>query len=287
MMREQVLSLLIHGINHGVLIALVALGFAVIFNLLRTLDFNHTDRLTLGAYSFIALYPCFGYVGACLLSCCICMGWAVAIEELLYRRVRHKGGTAILLLSVGVSIITQSGLALAYGSSLRTSVAPDPIVEVLSFRFYIRELVLLLALPAFYVLLLGLSRSHVGRQIRAVSSNYERAVVLQLPVRRLVGGAFALSGLLAALGGVSVAVSTGIHPYAGFKYLIFAFTACVVGGLGNVVGAGISGLVLGIVLVFTETYTSSLAAEALSIGVMVAVLCCRPKGLFPSKSRAF
>ena len=82
-------------------------------------------------------------------------------------------------------------------------------------------------------------------------------------------------------------ISTGIHPYAGFQFLIFAFTACVVGGLGNLMGTVLAGIILGVLVTFAEAYSSSLAAEALTMLVLVVVLLTRPRGLFPLRIRAF
>jgi len=280
------MALFFYGINFGVLIAIVAIGFSLIYGSLKIIDFSHADRLTLGAYVFLSLNQ-IGLIYAILGSCISCMVFAVLVERLLYSKLRSKGSTAIMIASVGVSIVLQAMLAMIYRSSLMTSAITESTINFFHLRIYIRELVMGGLLLTCGISLFFILKTKIGWSLAAIASNYEQAVIFRIPVNKMISLTFAVSSLLAAFAGISIAVSSGIYPYAGFKFLIFAFAACMVGGLGHLGGTITASLGLGVIYTFAEAYGSSLAADASVLSILVITLYIKPRGFFNRRIRLF
>jgi len=279
-------ELLLLGVVTGTLISLMAIGFALVYGTLRLIDFSHMDRLTVGAYSYLLLERHLGPVTAVAGGVLSALAFAVATEFLIYRRIRHSGTTSIMIASLGLSVITQAALSLSFGSGLRVSTFEELAFDLAGFHLFPREIllifVLLLVLLGLRTMLFG---TGFGIDLRAIAGDRNRAKLFRVPTGLIVSALFALAGALAGIAGVFVAISPGIHPYSGFKYMITAFAACTVAGPGNLSGTAVAGILLGILLTLAEAYVSSLASEGIALLILCLALLFRPEGLFTMRAR--
>ncbi|MBN1639575.1 MAG: branched-chain amino acid ABC transporter permease [Ignavibacteriales bacterium] len=280
----MIFDLLKFGFFYGILIALISLGFGLIYNIMKIVDFAHTDRITLSSYLFIILNEYFNIYFSITISILICILFTILIERFLYSPLLKKGTTPVMMTSFGLSIILQSILALIFSSALKvSSISEDAITGI---GLYPRELILLpILVVSIFLLNNWLKNYKLGKAIRAIVSNRERAIFFNVPVKRLQSSIFAISGLFAGIAGISIAIGSGITPTTGFKYMIFSFSACLVGGLKSLWGIIIIGVLFGILLVFAEAFGSALLSEALVLCILVIVLLVKPEGLFGEKLR--
>jgi branched-chain amino acid transport system permease protein len=198
--------------------------------------------------------------------------------------MRKKGTSALMLTSFGFSIVVQSILAIIFSSEIK----PPNIVEhaIGTTGFYLRELILIpVSLLILVSLVLFLKKTTVGISIRAIIANHERALFYKLPIKKYISIIFGISGFLAGIAGISLSVSNGIFPTMGFKYMIYSFASCIIGGLKNLAGVVIISILLGVLIVFSEAYISSLASEAMALGILLLVLILKPNGIFVEKLR--
>lgn len=264
----------------------MALGFALMYGVLRVIDFSHMDRMTIAAYSYLQLERIIGPLAAATGGILAASLFSVATEFGIYRRIKAPGTTPIMVASLGLSILTQATISLFFGSGLRASSFDELPLAIPYVRLFPREI--LLGFILLFVLLIIwflLFRTGFGVALRAIADDRNRAILFRVPTGLMVNALFALAGALAGMAGVFVAVSTGIHPYAGFKYMILAFAACTVAGPGNLIGTAVAGILLGILLMFAEAYMSSLASEGVSLLILCLVLMFRPEGLLPRRAR--
>jgi len=252
----------------------------LIYGVMRIIDFSHTDRMTIAAYLFADLNRPLGIYAAMAIACISAALLAVVTERGLFAGLRRRGYAVMMICSLGLSIILQSIMAITHGSMLRTGVIREyPLTNFLN--LYPREIVLLFGVPLVILCLRRLlHNTYWGQSLRATIDDYEKAIVHRLPVARLTMIAFAISGILAGASGIAIIIGTGVYPQVGFKYLIFAFAACIVGGVGNIVGALLASLTIGILITAAEFYGSALAAEGVTLLVLVAVLVFAPNGVF-------
>ena len=278
-------ELLLLGVVSGTLISLMALGFALVYGTLQVIDFSHMDRLTVGAYFYLLLERHLGPVAAAAGGVLSASLFAVVTEFMIYRRIRHSGSTSIMIASLGLSVITQASLSLFFGSGLRVSTLDELAFDLAGFHLFPREILLFFVLILVLFGLRAMLFTGFGIELRAIAGDRNRAALFRVPTGRIVSTLFALAGALAGLAGVFVAISPGIHPYSGFKYMILAFAACTVAGLGNLLGTAVAGILIGILLSLAETYVSSLASEGIALLILCLVLLFRPEGLFTMKVR--
>lgn len=277
-------ELLLLGALAGVLLSLIAIGFSLIYGVLRLIDFSHMDRLTVAAYSFLLLERHLGLVLAAAGAIFVAAMMAVVTEFAVYRRIRNRGTTSIMIASLGISVITQAILAISFGSGLKVPIYEEHAFDLWGFHLFPHEIVLICIFP-FILLGLWLVLFHTGFGItlRAIAADYNRSVLFRVPTGSIVSAMFALAGSLAGLAGVFVVISSGIYPYVGLKYMIMAFAVCIVAGFGNLIGTAVAGIFLGILLTLAEAYGSSLASEGIALLVFCLVLLFRPSGLLPKR----
>jgi len=272
------------GFNYGILLALISLGFALIYNVLKIVDFSHTDRITVAGYSFYISTGYFNIYLSIIISLIVASLFAILTERIIYSTLRTKGSSALMLSSFCFSLITQSLLILIFQSDQKTIKYTEHAFDYSG--FFPRELILIPFLLIFLFLLdQFFRRNRIGISIRAIISNYERAVFFKLPVNQYISIVFGISGLLAGVAGVSLAISNGVVPTMGFKFMIYSFAACIIGGFRSLFGVVIVSIGFGILINIAEAYTSALASEGIALGLLLIILLLKPKGLFSEKLR--
>lgn len=286
MISEQ----LINGLVIGAVVAFVAVGYALIYSVLKFINFAHGEVMTLGAYLCYVLSTQLGVrpfavavAVAVLLSGCAGM----LIERVAYRPLRSRGRLSMLLSSLGVSIVLQAATALAFGSSPLVYGVEDEVIDLAGHPFYVRELMVICALTLVFALLsIALKRTNVGLAVRAISTNPTRTALLGVPTDLIVSVVFFIASALAAAAGISIGVASGLQPTMGFQYTVWAFAAAVIAGLGSIRGILIGGVALGVLIAFTIAHVSSLLSNGVALVLMSLMLLARPRGLFVTTRRA-
>jgi branched-subunit amino acid ABC-type transport system permease component len=286
---------LVPGLTIGSVYALGAVGISMIFGILRFAHFAHGDLMTIGAYGvltavwFIPLPPLlllpFGMALAIVA--------ALAVDRFFYRPLRKLPTIYTVISSFGVALIFRSLAQLTWSSENQVFVpgVRPPLVLFDTFRIAtLHAQVILLTLLIAVVLHLFLSRSQLGRAMRAVSDEPELAAVAGLDTERVVRWTWVIGAALAATAGVFAGMDTSMHPNLGWNLLLPMFAAAILGGIGKPMGAIVGGLIIG-VAEETATYTwfsddafiSPSYKSAVAFFIMVALLIFRPQGLFKGR----
>lgn len=282
------LQQVINGLMLGCTYVLVALGYTLIFGLLRLIHMAHGEVLMIGAY--VALVVIAYLHGNLFLA----MLGAMAITALLgitiyvvsIRFVEKGGHLSPLVSTIGVAIVLQeiftkvfTGEKIAFPQTL---VFKNIQVGGLSFNT-VQIFIILLSFAVMFVLYRILKGSLIGKSIRAVSESPETARLLGIRVPWIIVVTFALASILAGIAGVLVGIAYhSIYPLMGIEIGLKGLAIIIIGGMGNVVGAMLSGLLVGLMEVFSVAYISSSYKDAFTFGLMVLILIWKPEGLFGS-----
>ncbi len=289
---------LVNGITTGALYSLVALGFSMVYGVLRLLNFAHGDLYMIGAFVGYFVIQWFGGPSALtipvplllvimfVLAAGLAGGLGVAIERFAYRPLRDAPRIAPLITAIGISFFLESSALLLFGAQFRVYNTSDFMsfssgIQIGSVSIdSVQIMVLVLGLALMVGLRQLVSRTKLGRQMRAVAADREAAEMLGINVNLTIALTFfigsALAGVAGVMGGLLFnQVSNTIGFTAGLK----AFTAAVVGGIGSLPGAVLGGLLIGLAESFIIGYVSSLYANLLVFGLLIAVMLVRPSGL--------
>ena len=294
----ELIQHLINGLSLGAIYALIALGYSMVFGILQLINFAHGDIFMLGA--FIGLYStrAFGFVGqnslfhfliVILTSMIGCALAGFTIERLAYLPLRRKGAPRINLLitAMGVSLFLEFSGQLVFGSDPKFF----PPVYQPAGEWMIGELrINPLQMIVFFIslILMGalqwvIFKTRVGRAMRAVSFNSDVASLMGIPTNRIVSYTFMMGSALAGAGGVLVAtVYPKIEPLMGVMPGLKAFSAAVLGGIGNITGAVAGALILGLAEEFVVGYWASTYRDALAFAILILILLFKPTGLLGS-----
>jgi branched-chain amino acid transport system permease protein len=291
---QEFLQQLVNGITWGSIYSLIALGYTMVYGILRFINFAHGDVYMVGAYIAYYLVIAFGLSaggGTVLAALLVLLGamvgaalLGVIIEQAAYRPLRRQPRLTVLITAIGVSLLLENGGILVFGAD------PKFFPQILASRSVklpggaLTTSHQLLVLGGALLLMVALSlvvyKSRVGRAMRALSFNRDAANLMGIPTDRIITFTFALGSALAAAAGVLVALSTPrIDPLMGLLPGLKAFVAAVLGGIGNIPGAMIGGLVLGLAETLVSGYISSTYRDAIAFALLIVILLVRPAGL--------
>lgn len=299
----QLLQHLINGIAAGTIYALVALGYTMVYGVLKLINFAHGDVMMVGVYMGYATAFALGrqaqsslwgvaVIFLVAMGGCAILGFL--IERFAYRPLRDKPRLTALITAIGISF------ALSYGFQLDIGFLPgsaprafpqiikpaqwfaigDPeFPDVVLWNWQIISLLLAVALMTGLQYLVY--RTRFGRAMRAVSFDHRVAALMGIPTDRVISVTFMIGSALAAGAGLLYAIKdTSVSPLMGLYVGLKAFVAAVIGGIGNVPGAMVGGLLLGLVEEFVVGYAASTWRDAVAFGFLILVLLVRPGGLF-------
>ncbi len=299
-------SLLVGGVARGSVYAIIAVGYTLVYGILFVINFAHGEVFMAGAFSTLFVARALdekGFLNSSpIISICILFGSsmlismlvAIALERVAYRPVREAPRLLTLITAIGASLFIQYTFLGLFGPS---SVA-YPEIDVLrgdAFGGFVTRKQLIVVFGA--VILMGglylfIERTKSGRAMRAVGEDREIASLMGVDVDRVLVRTFAISGLMAGAAGILfVFLFNQVRFYMGLVPGIKAFTAAVLGGIGNVVGAGLGGLLLGLVesvgptlfLSGTDVPSPNQLQPVISFGILVCVLIFRPTGILGSR----
>jgi branched-chain amino acid transport system permease protein len=278
----------VNGLMVGMIYVLMAIGFTMVFGIMRIVNFAHGEFYMVGAFLFAILYG--GNDMPFAVSVILAVG-ATALLGLLMERVvfRRLRGNELngMIASVGVALIIQNSALLMWGSSART--VPPVVAGVLSVGGIVfpwsRLVVIIGAIIAVVSLNLLIGYTRIGRAMRAVAQDAEIAQVQGIRVDVIFPAAFVLGVSLAGFAGVLMAPVLSVSPFIGLAPTLKAFVIVVIGGLGSVPGAVVGGLLIGLIESFAGTFVSASLSEILQFLVVIAVVLLRPQGLLGRKER--
>jgi len=290
---------LVNGITTGALYALVALGFSMVYGVLKLLNFAHGDLYMIGAYIGFFVIQWFGGSTALtipvplllvimfVLAAGLVGGLGVAIERFAYRPLRDAPRIAPLITAIGISFFLENSALLLFGAQPRIYNTPNFIsfssgIQIGSVTI---DSVQILVLVLGVILMIGLqqvvNRTRLGKQMRAVAVDREAAEMMGINVNFTISATFFLGSALAGIAGVMGGLLFNqVTATIGFIVGLKAFTASVVGGIGSLPGAMLGGLLIGVAESFITGYISSTYTNLLVFALLIVVLLVRPSGLF-------
>lgn len=291
------MELLINGLTRGAIYALVALGYTMVYGILGMINFAHGEifmigmfacifaigSLTtlLGAHFFLNLL--FGFFGAILVAA----AYGYANERLAYRKLRHSHLLAPLTSAIGLSIVLQNFIMLSVSKDkiIFPSFYSDPLMlNVLKLgpvtMTYLQGAILFLTFVLMLGLFLLIHKTKLGIALRATSQDNLMAKLVGIPVNRIIACTFILGSGLAGAAGVMVSMYLGSTQFnSGYLIGLKAFTAAILGGIGNIPGAVLGGILIGLAEDFTSRYLGSDWKNITTFLILMAILILRPRGL--------
>ena len=291
---NEFLQQLLNGLAVGGIYALVALGYTMVYGVLKLINFAHGDLFTIGAYLGLTLLLSGGLSGslnpvlAVGLVVIIVFGlvalFGVVLERVAYRPLRKANRLAAVVSALGASIVFQNAVMLIYGA--RVYVYPEHLIPSLVFNIFglnvpvMRIIVIVSSLMLMLALYTFINRTRMGTAIRAVAIDQGAARLMGINVDRVISLVFLIGAGLGGVAGVMVGVYYGqIDFMMGWSYGLKAFTAAILGGIGNIPGAMIGGLLLGVIEALGASYLAMAWKDAIAFLVLILILIIRPTGL--------
>ncbi|MDQ6670088.1 MAG: branched-chain amino acid ABC transporter permease [Chloroflexota bacterium] len=305
---DEIIQVLLIGIANGAIIALIALGYTLVYGIIELINFAHGDVFMIGtmvsltlvtwvpgmlgvrqatqlpAPTLIALI-----VGSLLVSILICAGLNVTIERIAYRRLRNAPRLAPLITAIGVSfILVNVGLVWKGASQINY---PDlvPRVDILRDVFHINTLILftlkdllviLIAFPLMIGLTLFVQRTRLGKAMRATAQDRTAAAMMGIDINLTIALTFLIGGAMAGAAGTIFGLyNNSAWFFQGFRNGLYSFTAAVMGGIGNIQGAFLGGMIIGLVAALADRVWDPRWTEAVVFALLVVILIFRPTGL--------
>ncbi len=291
----------INGLGLGAIYALIALGYTMVYGVLRFINFAHSDVLMLGAFSAFYIAPKLEKLmgGQSVILCilvfvaaaaiCACIG--MTIERLAYRPLRNRPKLTVLITAIGVSLLIEFTCQNEKVFGAAPQAFPKLVSEkslhlgnlIISSNDVLTVAVTAILLAAMWLIV---QKTRVGTAMRAVSYNQQAASLMGVPVNRIISFTFGLGSALAAIAGLLYAIKApGIEPLMGVQPGLRAFVAAVLGGIGNLPGAVLGGVILGLL----ETFSGGIPGlsnyrDAIAFGILILILLIKPAGLLGRSS---
>ncbi len=300
----QFLQQLINGLALGSIYALIALGYTMVYGVLKFINFAHGDVYMVGAFVGLYVTPWVwkvippgedvsafswktagGALLVMLVSMAVCAALGILIERLVYRPLRNRPRLTVLITAIGVSIFLEYFGQYLFGADPKSfpDILPDRAIDGLGDLtvmvnqavVFVVTIVLLIALR-FIVM-----KTRLGTAMRAVSHNMTAASLMGVNIDVVIAFTFGLGSALAAAAGILNAINyPSIDPLMGILPGIKAFVAAVLGGIGNLTGAVVGGIILGVLETMVVGYISPMYRDAIAFAVLIFILLFRPNGLF-------
>jgi branched-chain amino acid transport system permease protein len=289
-------QILTFALANGGIYALIALGYTMVYGIIELINFAHGDVFAFGAFLSGSLIPIFGLssltfgpgtaIGLLvvfLITMAVCGVLNVSIERIAYRPLRNAPRLAPLITAVGMSFFLEGVLFLWKGPSnvAYPAVLPSVSFEVLGASVGIKELVVIVT---SVILMIGLAlfvdRTWLGKAMRATAQDRDAALLMGIDIDRTIAATFFIGAVLAGAGGTMYGLYYNTSVFdLGFSAGLFAFTAAVFGGIGNIYGAAVGGLIIGLIRSFWDGYFESAWTDVVIFSILILTLVFRPTGI--------
>ncbi len=295
---------IINGLVQGSVYALVALGYTMVYGILGLINFAHGEVVMIGAMVALTVLqallaagfaPLLAVLLSLLVAVVVCMGLGYGIERVAYRPLRNAPRLAPLITAIGVSIVLQNLAMMIWGREYHSFPLPFNSISHQLGGAIVNDVqigIVVIALIIMFGLMWLVHHTRMGRAMRAVAENPAAATLMGVDINRVISVTFMLGSALAAVAGFMVSANYGIvHYYMGFMLGLKAFTAAVLGGIGNLRGAMLGGVLLGLIESLGAGYIGDLTGgflgsnyqDVFAFFVLIAVLIFRPSGLLGEK----
>lgn len=303
---DKLFQTVVNSATLGSTYALIALGYTMVYGILKLLNFAHGDVFMIGAYVGFGVLTATGgpldpsfspwlvlvLMVLAAMACCAVLG--VAIERFAYRPLRDAPRITPLISALGVSFFLSYSVQLLFGAERRTydtfnmagGTLYEPALTLGSFTIsWLRVITVMAAIALMVVLWLLVARTRIGKAMRATSIDRDAAAMMGIDIDRVIMFAFVLAGGLAGAAGVLFALRTDFFPQMGFTPGLFAFTAAVIGGIGSIPGAMLGGYLLGTVEALTVTYVTDWIGIPVGLSnlvvfsLLIVFMLFRPQGI--------
>jgi branched-chain amino acid transport system permease protein len=297
-------QVLVIGISNGAVFALIALGYTMVYGIIELINFAHGDLFMLGSvFSAIFLEEWLNQTrsgpGAwallaltLLVVMAACAALNVLIERLAYRRLRNAPKLAPLITAVGVSFVLQNLGIILNGSApnSRNRVLPNTGFSIGSVTIQYKYLIVLaITIPLLLLMTYIVQKTKVGKAMRATAQDRDASLLMGIDVDRVISFTFALGGALAGAAGTLIVQIDGNTRYdAGFRLGLIAFTAAVLGGVGNLPGAVLGGFLIGILQAVNDgakLFPGQAWTQTIMFGVLITMIIFRPQGIFGTMAK--
>jgi branched-chain amino acid transport system permease protein len=305
---DLMLQQTINGLSLGAMYSLLALGFTLVYGILELINFSHFNVFMVGSFVALFVLQAFGLSGqeviltglplagvllaAFLITMAFCGGLGVLVERITLRPLRNVKGPAAMITSIGVSYVLFNVVLLTVGADSKNFPNPLPSIRwqiggaVLDFRVLLIWAIALLLMGILYMFV---QRSRIGKAMRATAQDAEAARMMGVEVDKVIMMAFFLGSALAGAGGLIFGLYYNFTSFIiGFTAGLRAFTAAVLGGIGNVPGAMVGGVLIGLIEAMGGQFIATAWTDVIIFSILVLVLVFKPAGLFgriaPNKS---
>jgi branched-chain amino acid transport system permease protein len=297
-------ELIVYGLVLGSIVSLGAIGLTLVYGILRFANFAHGDLMAAGAYIALflstILFPWLGVPNTLFEP--LSFGWrmlfafpiamlatagvAILLDRLLYRKLRARGGSAVILAmsALGASFIIRMIILIFWGADY-VFYQPGVMRPALDLPLGVKirpDQILILGVIFFLVVTLHffLQKTKLGKAMRATADNMELARISGINTERIILWTWGIGGGLAAAGGILYGIDVQLHPGMGWNFLLPLFAAAILGSIGNVYGALLGGLIIGVVQQVSTAVLLPTYKPAVAFIVMILILLARPQGLF-------
>ncbi len=283
---------LVNGISLGSIYALIALGYTMVYGIVKLINFAHGDVFMVGAfigfYSITILH--LGFFPALLLTMAACAIFGVLIEKIAYKPLRNATRIAALITAIGVSLLIEYGTIYLRGAQPEAypgDVLPTKNIDIFGVSINGQSLFILgISIALMILLQFVVHKTKIGKAMRAVSYDAEAAQLMGIDVNKTISATFAIGSALAGAAGVIFGTYyIKIEPLMGVIPGLKAFVAAVLGGIGSIPGAMVGGLVLGTIESLVSALGYSLWRDGVAFIVLILILIFRPSGLFGKNVR--
>ncbi len=282
---EAFLQQLINGLSLGSIYALIALGYTMVYGIIKLINFAHGDIYMVGAFvGYTAINTLhLSFFPALILSMVFCAILGVAIERIAYKPLRNATRVAALITAIGMSYLLQNGMIYLVGSETRAfpQVIKNKVYEFAGLQVSQTQ-IMIFATTVILMLALQLivQKTKMGKAMRAVSTDADAARLMGINVDNVISFTFALGSSLAGAAGVLVGLYyNSIEPMMGYAPGLKAFIAAVLGGIGIIPGAMFGGFAIGIIETLVSGYGGSLIKDAVVYLILIIILIFKPSGL--------
>ncbi len=290
---EQFLQQIINGISLGSIYALIALGYTMVYGIIKLINFAHGDIYMVGAYVgyFCMTFLKLGFLPSLLIAMVFCTLLGVTVEKIAYKPLRDSTRIAVLITAIGASLFIEYGTMFFVKAGVRSY--PDMTgLLVKQFRFgdivlTMQQIIIVITTVLLMILLQFIvKKTKIGKAMRAVSMDKDAARLMGINVDSTISFTFAIGSALAGAAGVLVGIYyNSINPLMGIMPGLKAFVAAVFGGIGIIPGAMIGGYIIGTIEVLVSGYGNSMYRDAVVFAILILILIVRPAGLLGKNTR--
>ncbi|NYS21669.1 branched-chain amino acid ABC transporter permease [Leuconostoc sp. DB-1] len=282
---------LINGLMLGSVYALLALGYTMVYGIIKLINFAHGDIYMLGAYFgyFFIKVLHLNFFIALILAMAVSAIIGVVIEYIAYRPLRHSPRIAVLISALGISFLLENGMTYLYGSDQRSF---PQAIKTVQYHFYgiqVSNIQLIIAVTSIVLMLLLtyiVKNTKMGRAMRAVSADPDAASLMGININHTISFTFAIGSALAAAGGVLIGLYyNSIDPVMGMTPGLKAFVAAVLGGIGIIPGAAVGGWLIGILETMVQATAFSDYKDAIVYAMLIVILLIKPTGILGKNKR--